>query len=122
MTLIIFLHLGPNYTKEYGTKGGGIIFKTNIEFDGEHVSEKDVSVREVINDDRRRVLEISIRAGGILKRHRAAEPITVLCLSGEGLFYAGPDLVNQSRSAAARYSLLTLMLTTKSHQRPACVY
>lgn len=73
-------------------KEGRIIFKINVDFDGKHESEKDVSAREVINDDRRRVLEISIRAGSILRRHCAAEPITVLCINGEGRFYAGPDL------------------------------
>ena len=69
-----------------------MIFKTNVELTGTHESEKEVAVREVMNDDRRRVLEISIRAGEILKRHRALEPITVLCTKGEGRFYAGASL------------------------------
>ena len=73
-------------------QNSALIFKTNVEIDGEHNADKDVSVREVINDDRRRVLEISIRAGSVLKRHRAAEPITVLCLNGEGQFSAGAEL------------------------------
>ena len=83
-----------------------MIFKTNVELNGEHGSGKEVTVREVINDARRRVLEISIRAGGILKRHRASEPITVLCTRGKGRFYAGPNLDESVEIASG--SLLAL--------------
>lgn len=38
------------------------------------------------------IVEIMLRDGDVLKRHSAAEPITVLCLSGNGTFRAGPDL------------------------------
>ena len=71
---------------------GGMILKTHVELDGEHDEEKEVTVHELINDERGRVLQISIRAGGTLKRHRASEPITVLCTKGEGRFFAGNDL------------------------------
>jgi quercetin dioxygenase-like cupin family protein len=69
-----------------------MIFKTDVHLDDNHQSEKEVSARQVIDDESRRVLEISIRAGGILKRHKANEPITVLCTKGKGRFYAGSDL------------------------------
>ncbi len=54
--------------------------------------EKDVTANELLNDDRRRVINIMLRAGSRLKRHNAAEPITVLCLSGTGTFHAGAEL------------------------------
>ena len=70
----------------------GTISKINVELDSRLAQEKELEVRELINDERRRVLAISIRAGGILKRHRASEPITVLCTMGEGRFHAGASL------------------------------
>jgi quercetin dioxygenase-like cupin family protein len=74
----------------------GVIFGTSIALDGiNELFEKDVNVREVINDSRRRVLEISIIAGAVLKRHKAAEPITALCINGRGQFYAGAELEEQ---------------------------
>ncbi len=92
MTVIIFFYGGVIYAPFMELETSGIIFKTNIEIAGAHASDKELEVREVINDDRRRVLEISIRASGVLKRHRAAEPITVLCVKGEGRFSAGAEL------------------------------
>ena len=53
---------------------------------------KDVVFREVVNDDVRRIVEVWIRAGAVLAKHRAAEAITVLCLAGSGTFTAGSDL------------------------------
>jgi len=57
--------------------------------------EKDVTVRELVNDDRRRVIQIMLRAGAGLKRHNAPEPITVLCLWGTGTFLAGSELAER---------------------------
>lgn len=88
-------------------KADGLIFSTEVEIDKAHNYEaNDVSVRELINDDRRRVLEISILAGSKLKRHRAAEPITVLCLKGEGRFDAGAEL--DESTDLSRGSLIAL--------------
>lgn len=60
-------------------------------------SEKDVNMRELLNDDRRRVVEIGIRAKATLKRHHTPEPITVLCLSGTGAFTAGGEHEDSQR-------------------------
>ena len=87
-------------------KESGWILKTSIDVDGPHEFEKDINVREIINDDRHRVLEISIRAGAVLKRHKAAEPITVLCINGSGRFYAGANL--EEYAEISRGSLVAL--------------
>ncbi len=63
-----------------------------IELGNFAAGQKDVELRELINDERRRVVEVSIRAGSVLKRHHAVEPITVLCLKGECSFASGKDL------------------------------
>jgi quercetin dioxygenase-like cupin family protein len=48
--------------------------------------------KEIFNGDRRRMVEVSLTGGAVLTKHHAAEPITVLCLSGNGTFRAGSDL------------------------------
>ena len=59
---------------------------------GPHTAEKDVDVMQILDDERRRVIGLSIRGGCVLKRHHAEEPITVYCVSGSCRFKYGPDL------------------------------
>jgi quercetin dioxygenase-like cupin family protein len=54
--------------------------------------EGDKEVREVFSGERRQLLEIRLRNGAVLTKHKAAEPITVLCLDGSGTFFAGAEL------------------------------
>lgn len=63
-----------------------------FELGGSPVAEKDKVVRELFNGSRRRIIEIKLINNAVLTRHKAAEPITVLCLAGNGLFRAGVDL------------------------------
>lgn len=49
-------------------------------------------VQEIFSGERRRILEVQLRDGETLAKHKAAEPITVLCLGGNGRFKAGGDL------------------------------
>jgi len=51
--------------------------------------EKDLSVQKLVDDEIRTVLAISFRNEAVLSKHKAAEPITVLCLSGRAEFRAG---------------------------------
>jgi quercetin dioxygenase-like cupin family protein len=37
-------------------------------------------------------MEIKLRNNAVLSKHKASEPITVLCLAGKGKFIAGEDL------------------------------
>jgi len=54
-------------------------------------------IKEIFNGERRRILDIALVGGSVLSKHRAAEPITVLCLSGSGTFRAGSDLEDSQK-------------------------
>ena len=78
------------------------------EFDlsGQVQAEKDIEAGQIYKGSRRQLMEIKLRNGAILSKHRAAEPITVLCLSGQGKFRAGEELQEEIEIKAG--SLLTL--------------
>ena len=57
-----------------------------------HSSEKEIDVLQILDDEHRRVLGLSIRGGSVLKRHHADEPITVYCISGTCQFRSGKEL------------------------------
>ncbi|HEY8563812.1 MAG TPA: hypothetical protein VIL74_25760 [Pyrinomonadaceae bacterium] len=60
---------------------------------GERVSfTKNKEVREIYNGARRRMVEVKLGENAVLTKHKAAEPISVLCLAGSGTFRAGADL------------------------------
>jgi quercetin dioxygenase-like cupin family protein len=65
---------------------------SNLTFGDEPTAESDLQVEQLFDGPFRTVLHIRMRAGAILKKHKAAMPITVLCLSGDGIFRAGADL------------------------------
>jgi quercetin dioxygenase-like cupin family protein len=58
---------------------------------GSAVSETKV-MTELINESFGRVMEVRLGEGGVLSKHKANEPITVLCISGSGVFRAGEGL------------------------------
>jgi quercetin dioxygenase-like cupin family protein len=66
----------------------------------------DKQAREVFSGERRQLLEIRLRNGAVLTKHKAAEPITVLCLDGNGTFYAGAELEDAQKMTAG--TLVTL--------------
>ena len=49
-------------------------------------------LNELFNGSMRRIVEVKLFDNDILSKHKAKEPITVLCLSGKGIFRAGKDL------------------------------
>jgi len=55
-------------------------------------NDRDLSVQKLADDETCAVIAISLKNGGVLAKHRAAEPITVLCFSGKAEFRAGPEL------------------------------
>ena len=67
---------------------------------------RDLQVTELFNGPFRRILEVRLQNGAVLKRHHAAEPITVYCVSGTGVFKAGTDLDDEQRLEAG--TLITL--------------
>lgn len=54
--------------------------------------QKDMEVKELFHGPFRRIVEIRMRNSATLSRHKADVPITVLCLSGTGIFRAGSEL------------------------------
>jgi quercetin dioxygenase-like cupin family protein len=70
------------------------------------VSEKNKDVSQIFNGERRSIVEICLRNGEKLGRHKAFEPITVFCLAGEGTFRAGKDLEEEQKLVAG--TLITL--------------
>lgn len=55
-------------------------------------TESGLQAEQLFDGPFRSMLHIKMSAGAILKKHKAAVPITVLCLSGDGVFRAGTDL------------------------------
>ena len=51
-------------------------------------SEKSKEVKEIFSGTRRHLIEITLRNNAILTRHKAVEPITILCLAGNGTLRA----------------------------------
>lgn len=68
--------------------------------------DRDKSTVEIFNGTRRRMVEVKLQRDAALTRHKAKEPITVLCLSGNGVFRAGPNLEDEQKLKPG--TLLTL--------------
>ena len=77
-----------------------------FELGGQVKAEKNKEVRELYNGARRRMLEVKLLGNAILTKHKTPEPITILCLSGKGIFTAGADLEEHLELSAG--VLLTL--------------
>ena len=54
-----------------------------------------ITMTEILENEDCRILAVKMWDGAVLKRHHANVPITVLCLSGSGIFKAGSDLEEQ---------------------------
>ena len=54
--------------------------------------EKPKVANEIYSGERRRMIEVQLRDNETLPKHKATEPITVLCLGGNGRFAAGEEL------------------------------
>ena len=46
---------------------------------------KDIEVEALFDGSRRKIVQITLRQNAILKAHKAAEPITIQCIVGEGV-------------------------------------
>ncbi len=68
-----------------------IEFIEKFELGGKIHSEKDIEPRLLYKGTRRQIMEVKLRNNAVLSKHKAAEPITVLCLGGKGTFFAGED-------------------------------
>jgi len=63
-----------------------------FELGGQVKAAQNKEVRELFNGAKRRIIEIKLAENAVLTKHQAPEPITVLCLSGKGIFWAGENL------------------------------
>jgi quercetin dioxygenase-like cupin family protein len=77
--------------------------------------DSDKVVTKLFEGERRRLLSIRLRNGAILPKHKAPEPITVLCLDGEGTFYAGDELEESQKMK--RGTLVTLAANVEHEAR-----
>lgn len=68
--------------------------------------ENDKQVNQLFNGTFRRIVEVQLQNNAVLARHKADVPITVLCLSGSGVFTAGNDLEDSQNLRAG--TLITL--------------
>lgn len=69
-------------------------------------SEKSKEVKAIFSGSQRHLIEVKLRNNEILPKHKASEPITVLCLAGTGVFRAGQDLSEECKLVAG--TLITL--------------
>ena len=67
---------------------------------------KDREVTKIYDGTQRQIIEVILRNCEILPKHKAREPITVLCLAGKGRFLSGENLEEQIELSAG--DLLTL--------------
>ncbi len=66
----------------------------------------DIQATGLFSGPRRTIIEIRLQNRAVLAKHKASEPITVLCLSGEGVFRAGRELEDSQKLIAG--TLITL--------------
>jgi quercetin dioxygenase-like cupin family protein len=83
-----------------------IKFIEKFDLGGEIDSEKAIEAKQIYTGSRRQIIEIKLSSNAVLSKHKAAEPITILCLSGSGKFLAGADL--QEEMALEPGTFLTL--------------
>lgn len=77
-----------------------------LSFGGPISDNGDKHVKQLFTGTRRKIIEIRLKNGATVPRHRAKEPITVLCLSGTGIFRAGTLLDDEQRLTSG--TLVTL--------------
>ncbi len=106
MIQIIFLNQSLVYCKAMNSIKTKINLIKKLSYDSEFSHSKTLEINLIFDGDRRKILEIEITNGDKLKKHRAIEPITILCLSGKGTFYAGEELEESLELAAG--TLITL--------------
>ncbi len=71
---------------------GQIKIAGTVPIGGTKPDETDKQVTNILDDENCRMISIGLWNEAVLSRHHAPEPITVLCLSGSGVFKAGSDL------------------------------
>ena len=83
-----------------------IEFIKDFEINPETSLEKDKVVTNLYDGPFRKLVEVRLQNDAVLPKHKANEPITVFCLSGNGVFRAGNNLEESQDLRAGR--LITL--------------
>ena len=83
-----------------------IKFIKNLDLTGSSEIAADMEINSLLDAPFRLIVEIVLKNNAVLKRHSADVPITVLCLSGSGIFSAGNDLEDSQEMIAG--TLITL--------------
>ena len=78
----------------------------NMEFGRAPEGEKNREMTEIFNGPRRQIIQVNLRNSEILAKHTANEPITVLCLAGNGKFRAGTNLEDEQLLTAGTFLTL----------------
>lgn len=74
-------------------------------------------VREIFNRPRRRPVEVRLQKGAISVKHKAREPLTVLCLSDAGFFLRRRRFGRRAGFAARNSAEARSGSRTRSHRR-----
>ncbi len=72
-----------------------IEFIKTFELGGEIQSEKDIEAKQLYKGSGRQIMEVKLSNNAVLSKHKAAEPIAVFCLAGNGKFLAGENLEDE---------------------------
>ncbi|MEQ1605829.1 MAG: hypothetical protein ABL999_13270 [Pyrinomonadaceae bacterium] len=81
--------------------------------------EGDKQLTELYDGPFRRIVEVRLRNGAVLSRHHAAEPITVFCLSGTGVFLAGEELTESQAMRSGTFITLEAGIVHEVRAEPA---
>ncbi len=85
---------------------------------------KDKEIKPLFDGNRRKIVQITLRSNAVLEAHKAAEPITIQCIAGNGTLIVGdkkekvelkegvlvtiePNIIHEIRSAPEVSILLT---------------
>ena len=79
----------------------------NFELNKISAIEKSKQIQKLFDGTHRQLINVELRNGEILSKHKAKEPITVFCLAGNGTFRAGKDLKDEQKLEAGMLITLT---------------
>jgi quercetin dioxygenase-like cupin family protein len=81
--------------------------------------EGDKQLTELYNGPFRRIVEVRLANESVLSRHHAAEPITVYCISGTGVFLAGEELTDSQALRSGTFITLEAGVPHEVRAEPA---
>ncbi len=98
-----------------------IKFLENFEIGQIAENGKNKEVKKIFDGTRRQIVCVELRGGEILSKHQAKEPITVLCLAGNGTFRAGENLEDEQNLKAGTLITLNAEIQHEVTAEPAII-